>query len=62
LGEFLGTVLLLVVLYGCERWSEAFREEQRAEENRPRMDKITGGWRKKIMRRLISTVFFPEYN
>jgi hypothetical protein len=43
-----------VVLYGCETWSLALREEQRLREfeNRalrifgPKRDGVTGGWRK----------------
>jgi hypothetical protein len=44
-----------VVLYGCETWSLALREEQRLRvfENTvlrrifgPKRDKVTGGWRK----------------
>jgi len=49
------TVILLVVLYGCETWSLTLREERRlrAFENRvlrrvfgPKRDEITGEWRK----------------
>ena len=49
------TIILLVVLYGCETWSLTLREERRLRvfENRvlrrifgPRKDKITGEWRK----------------
>jgi hypothetical protein len=44
-----------VVLYGCETWSLILREEHRLQvfENRvlrrifgPKMDEVTGGWRK----------------
>ena len=46
------TVILPVVLYGCETWSVALREE-RSFENRvlrrifgPKRDEVTGDWRK----------------
>jgi hypothetical protein len=49
------TIILLVVLYGCETWSLTLREEHRLRvfENRmfrrifgPKRDEVTGGWRK----------------
>jgi hypothetical protein len=49
------TVILPVVLYGCETWSLTLREEHtlRVFENRvlrrifgPKWDGVTGGWRK----------------
>ena len=48
------TIILLVVLYGCETWSLTLREEckLRVSENRvlrlfgPKRDKATRGWRK----------------
>jgi hypothetical protein len=49
------TIILSVVLYGCETWSLTLREKHRLRvfENRvlrgifgPKMDKVTGGWRK----------------
>jgi hypothetical protein len=49
------TIILHVVLYGCETWSLTLREEhkQRVFENRvlkrifgPKRDGVTGGWRK----------------
>jgi hypothetical protein len=49
------TIILPVVLYGCETWSLTVREEHelRVFENRmlwrifvPKMDGVTGGWRK----------------
>jgi hypothetical protein len=49
------TIILPVVLYGCEAWSLTVREEHklRVFENRvlrrmfePKRDKVTGGWRK----------------
>jgi hypothetical protein len=48
------TIILPVVLYGCETWSLTVREEHtlRVFENRvlrrifgPKMDGVTGGWR-----------------
>jgi hypothetical protein len=48
------TIILPLVLYGCETWSLTLREEHRLRvfENRvlrifgPKRDKVTGGWRK----------------
>jgi hypothetical protein len=49
------TIILPVVLYGCETWPLTLREERRLRvfENRvlrrifgPRRDEVTGGWRK----------------
>ena len=49
------TIILPVVLYGCEIWSLTFREERRlrVSENRvlrriigPKRDEVTGEWRK----------------
>jgi hypothetical protein len=49
------TIILPVVLYGCETWSLTFREEHRLRvfENRvvrrifvPKRDEVTGEWRK----------------
>ena len=49
------TIILPVVLYGCETWSLTLREERRLRvfENRvlrrvfgPRRDEVTGEWRK----------------
>jgi len=50
-----GTIILPVVLYGCETWSLTLREERRLRvfENRvlrkifgPRRDEVKGEWRK----------------
>jgi hypothetical protein len=49
------TIILPVVLYGCEAWSLTFRDEPRLKvfENRalrrvfvPKRDEVTGEWRK----------------
>jgi len=49
------TIILLVVLYGCETWSLTLREERRlrVSENRvlrrvfgPKRDEVRGEWRK----------------
>jgi hypothetical protein len=49
------TIILPVVLYGCETWSLTLREEHRLRvfKNRvlgrifgPKRDEVTGGWRK----------------
>jgi hypothetical protein len=51
----LKTIILPVVLYGCETWSLTLREEHRLRvfENRvlkrisgPKRNEVTGGWRK----------------
>jgi hypothetical protein len=47
-------IILPVILYGCETWSLALREEHRLRvfENKvlrifgPKRDEVTGGWRK----------------
>jgi hypothetical protein len=47
------TIILPIVLYGCETWSLTLREEHRLRvfENRvlgifgPKRDEVTGGWR-----------------
>jgi hypothetical protein len=53
------TIILHVVLYGCETWSLTLREERRLRvfENRmlrrifgPNRDEVTGEWRKCITR------------
>jgi hypothetical protein len=53
------TIILSVVLYGCETWSLTGREEYtlRMFENKvlrrifgPKRDEVTGGWRKLITR------------
>ena len=50
-----GTIILLVVLYGCETWSLTLKEERRLRvfENKvlrrvfePKRDELTGEWRK----------------
>jgi len=53
------TVILLIVLYGCETWSFTLREERRLFENRvlrrifgSRRDEVTGGAENYIMRSL----------
>jgi hypothetical protein len=48
------TIILLIVLYGCETWSLTLREEHRLRvfESRvlrifgPKRDEVTGEWRK----------------
>jgi hypothetical protein len=49
------TIILPVILYGCETWSLTLREEHRLRvfENKvlkrifgPKRDEVTGGWRK----------------
>ena len=49
------TIILLIILYGCETWSFILREERKlwVFENRvlrrifgPKSDKVTGEWRK----------------
>jgi hypothetical protein len=57
------TIILPVVLYGCETWSLAVREEHRLRvfENRvlrrifgPKSDAVTGEWRKLHSEELLS--------
>jgi len=43
------TIILPVVLYGCETWSLTLREERRLRVLRifgPKVDEVTGEWRK----------------
>jgi hypothetical protein len=44
------TIILPVILYGCETWSLTLREEHRLRVLRrifgPKRDEVTGGWRK----------------
>jgi hypothetical protein len=40
------TIILPVVLYGCETWSLTLREELRLRVFGPKMDEVTGEWRK----------------
>jgi hypothetical protein len=56
------TIILPVVLYGCETWSLTLREERRLRmfENRvlrrifgPMTDEVTGDWRSYIMRSFV---------
>jgi hypothetical protein len=58
-----------VVLYGCETWSLTLREEHRlrVSENRvlrrifgPKMDEVTGGWRKLHNEELHGLYFSPS--
>jgi hypothetical protein len=62
------TIILPVVLYGCETWSLTLREERRLRvfEIRvlrrifgPRGDEVTGEWRKYIMRNLVICIPYP---
>jgi hypothetical protein len=55
------TIILPVVLYGCETWSLSLREEHRLRvfENRvlrsifgPKRDEVTEGWRKLLIEAL----------
>jgi hypothetical protein len=40
------TIILPVVLYGCETWSLTLREEHRLRVFRPKRDEVMGEWRK----------------
>jgi len=62
------TIILPVVLYGCETWSLTLREERRLGvfENRvlrrifgPKRDEVIGDWRKLQMRNLIISTAHP---
>jgi len=61
------TIILSVVLYGCETWSLTLREEHRlrAFENRllrkifgPRSDEVTGEWRK-LHNEVLNDLYYP---
>jgi len=63
------TIILSVVLYGCETWSLILREERRLRvfENRvlrrifgPKRDKVTGEWRKLHKEKLIDLYSLPN--
>jgi hypothetical protein len=63
------TVVLPVVLYGCETWSLTLREEQRLRvyENRvlrrifgPKRDEATGEWRRLHTEELYDLCFSPN--
>jgi hypothetical protein len=65
------TIILPVVLYGCETWSLTVREERklRVFENRvlrrifgPNRDRVTGGWRKLHNEELHNLLLFAKYN
>jgi hypothetical protein len=63
------TIILPVVLYGCETWSLTLREERRLRvfENRvlrrvfgPSRDEVTGEWRKLHSEELNNLYFLPN--
>jgi hypothetical protein len=63
------TIILPVVLYGCETWSLTLREEQRLRvfENRvlrkifgPKRDEVIGEWRKLHNEELQNLYSFPD--
>jgi hypothetical protein len=63
------TIILPVVLYGCESWSLTLREEHRLRvfENRvqrrifgPRRDEVSGGWRKLLNEELCGLCSSPS--
>ena len=63
------TIILPVVLYGCETWSLVLREERRlrVSENRvlrrvfvPNRDEVTGEWRKLYNEQLSDLYYLPN--
>jgi len=40
------TIILPVVLYGCETWSQTLREERKLRIFGPRRDEVMGEWRR----------------
>ena len=63
------TIILPVVLYGCETWSLTLREERRLRvfENRvlrrvfgPKRDEVTGEWRKSLNEELRDLYSLPN--
>jgi hypothetical protein len=65
------TIILPVILYGCETWSLTLREENRLRvfENKvlrrifgPKRDKMSGEWRKLHNEELRGFVLFAKYN
>jgi hypothetical protein len=63
------TIILLMVLYGCETWSLTLREEHRLRvfENRvlrrifePKRDEVIGGWRKLHNEELYNLYCWPS--
>jgi hypothetical protein len=40
------TIILPLILYGCETWSLTLREEHRLRVFGPKRDEVMGGWRK----------------
>ena len=64
------TIILPVVLYGCETWSLTLREERRLRvfENRvlrrifgPKRNEVTGEWRKLHNEELNNLYFSPKF-
>jgi hypothetical protein len=64
------TIVLPIVLYGCETWSLTLREERRLRvfENRvlrgifgPKRDEVTGEWRKLHSEELIGLYSSPYF-
>ena len=63
------TIILYVVLYGCETWSLTLKEERRLRvfENRvlrrifgPKTDEVTGEWGKLHVEKLNDLYFSPN--
>ncbi len=63
------TIILPLVLYGCETWSLTLREERRLKvfENRvlrifgPKRDRVTGEWRKLHNEELNDLYYLTQY-
>jgi hypothetical protein len=54
------TIILPVVLYGCETWSPTLKEEHRLRVFGPKRDEVLRGWRKLHNEELHDFYFLPS--